>query len=107
MPDGTYRIKLRAEGGFHGRYFKRYGADWHKGMICIHNRPDWKLEADGMEFQYILIHVGNDDDDTAGCLLPGTNVLKKQSGDYTLQYSTMAYRLTYPILRDAILKNIF
>ena len=30
IPEGEYEIKLRTEGGFHNRYLKRYGADFHK-----------------------------------------------------------------------------
>lgn len=60
IPEGTYEIGLRTEGGFHGRYSKRF--NWHKGMLHVLNVPN---------FKWILIHIGNDEDDTAGCLLVG------------------------------------
>jgi hypothetical protein len=57
IPNGRYQVKFRNVGGFHERYLKKYGADFHKGMLWVKNVPN---------FEYILIHVGNDDDDTAG-----------------------------------------
>ena len=64
IPAGTYNLELRTTGGFHGRYLKRYGADFHKGMIWVKSVPNYK---------FILWHVGNKNLDTAGCLLLGKN----------------------------------
>ena len=61
IPAGTYEIKLRDEGGFNQRYSKKYSRI-HRGMLHIINVPG---------FEYILIHVGNSDEHTAGCLLVG------------------------------------
>ena len=61
IPAGTYEIKLRNEGGFHQRYSKKYSSI-HRGMLHIIDVPG---------FEYILIHVGNSDEHTAGCLLVG------------------------------------
>ena len=63
MPAGTYKIELRKEGGggFHNKYKKKYGS-LHKGMLHVTNVPN---------FEYILIHTGNSDEHTAGCLLLG------------------------------------
>ena len=61
IPSGTYEITLRTTGGFHGRYTKKYG-DMHKGMLWVRDVPG---------FEYILIHTGNTDEHTAGCLLVG------------------------------------
>ena len=36
IPEGTYNVSLRKEGGYHAKYTKRY-SDIHKGMLCIHN----------------------------------------------------------------------
>ena len=97
IPEGTYNVSLRKEGGFHNRYSERY--DFHEGMLCVWNKPNWVLENDGKSFQYILIHLGNSDDDTSGCLLPNYSIDFKsakggRSGD--------AYKDLYPILVDAI-----
>ena len=56
IPAGTYKLTLRAEGGFHNRYLSRYGAEWHKGMIYVNEVPN---------YTYVLWHVGNDENDTA------------------------------------------
>ena len=102
IPTGTFNLSLRNEGGYNQRYLDKYGSDFHKGMLCIWNKPDWILEKDGLAFQYILIHSGNYEKDTSGCILP----------NYGVNYNTMvgsssasAYRGLYPILRDAILES--
>ena len=91
IPAGTYKLTLRSEGGFHTRYLAKFGAEFHKGMIYVNEVPN---------FQYILWHIGNDDDDTAGCLLVG-----KTSQDNFIGNSTTAYKEIYPPIRDAILSG--
>jgi hypothetical protein len=61
IPAGEYKIKYRKEGGHHKKYTKRY-PDIHRGMLHVTNVPN---------FKWILIHVGNTDEHTAGCLLLG------------------------------------
>ena len=61
VPAGTYNIALRQEGGFHATYTKKYGG-FQRGMLHICDVPN---------FEYILIHTGNTDEHTAGCLLVG------------------------------------
>jgi len=108
VPDGVYKVALRAEGGTHVRYKAKFNDrssrhfmddDWHQGMLCVHNQEHWKLANAGMSFQYILIHIGNDDDDTAGCLLVG---LTAESEKNMIGKSTDAYKKIYPIIRDAV-----
>jgi hypothetical protein len=91
IPAGTYKLTLRDEGGFHSRYLAKFGAEFHKGMIYVNEVPN---------FEYILWHIGNDDDDTAGCLLVG-----KTSQDNFIGSSTTAYKEIYPPIRDAILSG--
>ena len=87
IPAGTYEIKLRKEGGFHGRYTKKYGS-MHKGMLHVQDVPN---------FKWILIHTGNTDEHTAGCLIVGdsqeNNTLIK---DGFIGKSTQAYKRIYP-----------
>ena len=88
IPDGTYNIKLRKEGGFHSKYLKKFGSTFHKGMLWLQDVPG---------FEYILIHIGNTDKDTAGCILVGKTVANAFIGN-----STGAYKEIYPIIADAI-----
>ena len=62
IPLGEYEIKFRNVGGFDTKYKARYGSTFHKGMLELQNVPN---------FKYILIHTGNTDQHTAGCLLVG------------------------------------
>ena len=95
VPAGRYKVTLRTEGGFHDRYLKRYGAEFHKGMLWVRNVPN---------FQFILIHIGNDDDDTAGCLLVGDKQIQNITNEGIIESSGGAYKRVYPLIRDAILE---
>tara|TARA_R100000231_G_scaffold5073_1_gene8218 strand:+ start:497 stop:1099 length:603 start_codon:yes stop_codon:yes gene_type:complete len=61
IDDGEYKIKFKKWGGFHDKYKVRYGGD-HYGMLHVQNVPN---------FSDILIHTGNTDEHTSGCLLLG------------------------------------
>lgn len=96
IPAGTYKVTLRTWGGFHSRYQKRF-PDIHAGMLWVRDVP---------EFEYILIHCGNDDDDTSGCLLVGeTQTANNLGSDGFVGGSTRAYRAIYPKLAEAAEKN--
>ena len=92
VPAGTYNILLRTVGGFHAKYTKRY--DFHKGMLHVQDVPG---------FEYILIHTGNTDEHTSGCLIVGdsqeNNQLKK---DGFIGRSTQAYKRIYPPIAAAL-----
>lgn len=81
IPSGTYEIDLRRVGGHHARYSRKFQSI-HDGMLWVRNVPN---------FKYVLIHIGNTDDDTAGCLLLGSRVTNKR----TLANSTKAYTRVY------------
>jgi len=93
IPAGTYEITLRTVGGFHTKYTERYG-EMHKGMLWVRNVPG---------FEYILIHTGNTDEHTSGCLLLGdtqtNNQIKK--GGFTGS-STQAYKRVYPPIAEIL-----
>jgi len=91
---GRYEISLRAEGGNHMKYGERF-PDFHVGMLCIHNAPDWKIITPDMEFQYIQIEIGNTDDDTEGCLMVGSGGNIKLTGSQSISSSTIAYKRIY------------
>lgn len=94
IPSGTYAIGLRKEGGFHNRYTNRF-PDMHRGMLHI-------LDVPG--FEYILIHIGNTDEDTAGCLLVGSNA-SVDDGELRVTSSRLAYQKLYPMLVTAADQN--
>ena len=94
IPNGRYKIELRTVGGFHNRYLNKYGANFHKGMLWVKDVPN---------FEYILIHTGNTDEHTAGCLLVGMNQDANNVG--FLGNSTVAYKMIYKDVRDAILQG--
>lgn len=98
IPNGVYKIGLRKEGGYHAKYSTKY-RDMHKGMLCIFNQPDWKIVKDGMSFQYILIHTGNTDEHTMGCLLVNDAVSGKS---FSGSSSVDAYKNMYPIVASAL-----
>jgi len=93
IPAGTYKITLRTVGGFTQRYAKKY-PDIHKGMLWVRDVPN---------FEYILIHCGNTDEHTAGCLLVGdsqtNNIISK---DGFIGSSSKAYQRIYPPIAKAL-----
>tara|TARA_R100000654_G_scaffold74500_1_gene109029 strand:- start:4794 stop:5267 length:474 start_codon:yes stop_codon:yes gene_type:complete len=93
VPSGVYEIKLRTEGGFHERYKKKYGS-MHKGMLHVTDVPN---------FKWILIHTGNTDEHTAGCLLVGdTQENNKMVSNGFIGKSVNAYKRIYPDISEAI-----
>ena len=101
VPAGVYEITLRTIGGFHDRTKKHYdnkrgfGPGWHQGMLWVRNIPG---------FKFILIHPGNDQFDTLGCLLVGqTQQDLDKNKDGFIGQSRAAYESLYPKVRDALL----
>ena len=93
IPAGTYRVTLRTTGGFHGRYVKKYG-QMHKGMLWVRDVPN---------FEYILIHTGNTDEHTAGCLLLGDSQQANfGSSNGMVGSSVNAYKRVYPPIAAAL-----
>lgn len=108
VPEGRYKVDLRCEGGHFERYLNKY-PHLHKnrkyGMLCVYNSHDWKIVTPSMSFQYILIHVGNTDDHTAGCYLPNLEIQNVSTKHANGTQSTAAYSKIYPIIADALLKG--
>lgn len=84
VPRGTYEIGLRLS----PRFSPKYGHE----MLWVKDVPD---------FEWILIHKGNSDKDTSGCILVGTARLK----DEMITGSKLAYDRLYPLLADKIKKG--
>lgn len=76
IPYGTYPVTLS--------YSPRFG----KIMMRINNVPN---------FSGILIHVGNDEKDTSGCLLVGFN-----RTETTITQSTLAYNALYTVVENEL-----
>lgn len=93
IPAGEYNITLRRIGGFHEKYASRFRTI-HRGMLWVRDVPD---------FEYILIHCGNTDEHSSGCLLLGdtqeNNQVKK---DGFVGHSTRAYFRVYPYIAAAL-----
>lgn len=93
IPAGIYKIQLRTVGGFHQKYSTRF-YDIHKGMLHITDVPG---------FEYILIHCGNTDEHTHGCLLVGdtqNNNMVEEDG--FIGRSTAAYKRIYAPIAKAL-----
>jgi len=95
IPEGTYDIKFRTVGGFHEKYKKRYGNE-HYGMLHLQDVPN---------FTYILIHAGNTDESTSGCLIVGeTQQDLDLSDDGFIGHSGVAYSKLYKkVARELLL----
>ena len=93
IPEGTYEVTLRTEGGLHSRYAAKFG-DWHKGMLWVRDVPG---------FEYILIHTGNTDEHTMGCLLVADSSTQNITKDGFIGASVSAYKRSYPSLADWLL----
>lgn len=92
IPAGVYKIRFRNWGGFYSRYLKRF-PDFHaSGMLQVMDVPN---------FTSILIHMGNKDKDTAGCLLVGVNAVGDH-GDMSLGNSRGAYKKFYRRVKEAL-----
>ena len=96
IPQGTYQIKLRTWGGFHTKYSRRF-AYVHVGMLEITNVPN---------FTDILIHGGNTDEDTSGCLLVGNSQKNNiQASNGFVGESIEAYLELYKQVKEALLRK--
>ena len=95
IPEGTYIIEFRRTGGFHEKYKKRYG-NAHYGMLHLQDVPN---------FTYILIHAGNTDEHTSGCLIVGeTQQDLDISDDGFIGHSGKAYSKLYnKVSKDLLL----
>lgn len=97
IPSGTYPLELRSDSDMQPAYAKLFGSlpGGHPGMIGVQHVPG----RSG-----ILIHCGNTEADTRGCVLVGGTaqapVVAGQAP--AILNSQAAYRRVYPQIRDAI-----
>ena len=96
IPNGTYKLALRTVGGYNEKYKRRF-PDFHVGMLHVTNVPN---------FEYILIHCGNTDEHTAGCLLVGDSQENNQiTKNGFIGKSTQAYKRIYPLIAKALVRG--
>jgi hypothetical protein len=96
IPEGTYKIKFRKVGGFHQRYSARY-KNAHYGMLWLQDVPG---------FEYILIHSGNTDEHTSGCLIVGDTQQDLELGkDGFVGQSRGAYQKLYKKVSAVLLQG--
>jgi hypothetical protein len=96
IPEGTYDIKFRTFGGFHAKYTKRYGKA-HHGMLELQQVPG---------FSAILIHAGNTDEHTSGCLIVGESQQDLDiSKDGFIGHSAKAYVKLYDKVAKQLLQG--
>lgn len=93
IPSGTYEIKLRDEGGMTQRYAQKF--DFHQGMLWLQDVPG---------FEWVYIHVGNDDDDTEGCVLVGYSA-DISTGEVRVFQSKKAYSDLYKKITWAMIEG--
>lgn len=87
IPAGDYEIKLRtANTGMNRKYIARFG-DFHQGMLWLQDVPG---------FEWVYIHIGNNEAHTAGCILVGYDtVTDEHHGGGSVPRSTPAYKKLY------------
>jgi len=86
IPAGVYEVKFRkVKSPMTMRYRSRFTFfTWHLQLMDV---PD---------FNYVYIHIGNDDDDTDGCILVGDQqVSNRITEDNNLLQSTPAFSRLY------------
>jgi hypothetical protein len=93
IPAGEYRVIMRTWGSMNDRYAARF-PNIHKGMLEIARVPN---------FTDILIHCGNTEKDTAGCLLVGDMANNNQVEQAFLGESTQAYARIYKVISEAVI----
>ena len=96
IPEGEYDIQFRKTGGFHTRNSAKYGNS-HYGMLHLQDVPG---------FTYILIHSGNTDEHTSGCLIVGETQQDLDLGkDGFVGQSVKAYKAMYRKVANELLQG--
>lgn len=99
---GQYKLGLRKEGGFYNRYCE------HKNLVIREFTRKYGMIQilDVSQFKYILLHPGNRDKDTAGCITMGNETINNSQKTGYICESILAYiDLVSPIYRAMELKK--
>lgn len=82
IPEGNYKVKFRkVESPKTLSYREKY--PWFEYHLELQDVPG---------FQYVYIHIGNDDDDSDGCILVGSSA---DSKNFKIWESTKAFEYVY------------
>lgn len=92
IPTGIYELELVHDSDMARRYYERF--DWFRGLPTLLNVPG---------FTHIRIHPGNDDDDTEGCPLTGSELVDLGGGDHEARLSVEAFRVFCEAVYAALL----
>lgn len=97
IPAGLYKLGFRTENSSMNEKYKEKYPNTHKGMIEI---------LGILNFTDVYFHIGNDDDDTAGCLLPNEQVVMNLSmnsldGDYSTGAYEKFYEKVAPMMEES------
>lgn len=97
IPAGLYKLHLKPVGSSHMDpiYTKKFGLA-HRGMIELIDVPN---------YAGVLIHIGNKDADTEGCLLTGyaASCVPIESWEFTVNQSELAYKDLYSTVSGVLL----
>lgn len=87
IPAGQYKLFTRKD----GRHYDKYSNHSNLALKELTRKYGILQLADVPNFTGILIHLGNDEKDTAGCLLPGSKAYNNSFGRGYIAESTDAY----------------
>lgn len=91
IPAGTYKVELQRAGKLHEKYLGKFPGE-HQGMLTLQSVPG---------FTGVMIHIGNTEAHTEGCILLGDVAMA--SGE--LASSTQAYRRIYTKVVQAMARG--
>ena len=95
IPAGLYNVEFREEPTpMTMRYREKY--DFFNFHLWIRGIPG---------YQYVYIHIGNDIDDTDGCILVGDQVTFNIARDEFLGFSARAFQRVYTKIKAALDKE--
>ena len=111
FPAGHLEIVFRCFGRHYETYQKKH-SDVHKtkehGMLCVitPGNKEYKIITPNMTFQACLIHTGNNEKHTEGCLITGSSAHHTNiKGDLGVSDSTLAYKTIYPPIAEKLLEG--
>ncbi len=92
IPAGRYELILRKW----GKWYEKFKAKFPEGVFELKMVPN---------FTDVLIHTGNTDDDSEGCLIVGNIATQNITGQGAVAESVLAYERIYPVLLAEMKKS--